>query len=56
MITPIHSNPPTDVPEPAPHPPRKPEPQVQTPKSGSLSHDQVTLKHAGQIDHDQDRG
>ena len=58
MITPIHSIPPIDVREPAPHPPRKPEPQAQTPqtpKSGALSHDQVTLKHAGQIDHDQDR-
>jgi len=33
---------------PAPHPER------QTVKSGTLSEDQVTLKSAGQVDHDHD--
>ena len=28
------------------------EPQIQTPKSRALSHDQVTLKSAGEVDHD----
>ena len=56
MITPIHSSPPTDVPE-VSHPPApKPDPEAQTPKSGALSHDQVTLKSAGQVDHDLERG
>jgi len=56
MITPVHSTPPSDARE-AAHPPApKPEPQAQTPKSGTLSHDQVTLKSAGQVDHDFDRG
>ena len=54
MITPIHSTPPVDARE-APPAPHKPEPQAQTPKSGALSHDQVTLKSAGQVDHDGDR-
>lgn len=42
------------------HPPTeaKPDPHAQTPpvpKSGALSHDHVTLKSAGQPDHDVDR-
>jgi hypothetical protein len=30
----------------------EPQPQTQTPKSGALSQDQVTLKSAGNVDHD----
>jgi len=56
MITPISSvRAPEEVRQ-APHPAPKPEPQAQTPKSGALSHDQVTLKSAGQPDHEPDRG
>ncbi|MGC1450398.1 MAG: hypothetical protein WA830_10205 [Candidatus Sulfotelmatobacter sp.] len=33
----------------------KVEPQIQTPKSGALSHDQVRLKSAGEVDHDAGR-
>lgn len=55
MITPIRSAHTGDVqeaskapaPKPAPHPQTR-----QTPKSGELSHDQVTLKSAGQADHE----
>ena len=55
MINPIgnaHANP--------AHVPSKPEipksePLVQTPKSGALSDDQVTLKNAGEVDHDAGR-
>ena len=55
MISLISHVQPTDVHE-APHPaPPKPAPQTQTPKSGALSRDQVTLKSAGQPDHDSDR-
>jgi hypothetical protein len=37
----------------AAHPPApKPDPEAQTPQSGALSGDQVTLKSAGQVDHD----
>jgi hypothetical protein len=58
MINPISSAHQTDV-QPAPHPPAepKPHPQAQTPpvlKSGAVSQDQVTLKSAGQVDHDGD--
>lgn len=52
MITPIHSPQPSNVREASQPPPPRPEPQTQTPKSGALSDDQVTLKNAGQIDHD----
>ncbi|HKV81877.1 MAG TPA: hypothetical protein VJP02_27265 [Candidatus Sulfotelmatobacter sp.] len=56
MITPINSPHPTDVRQVA-HPPAepKPDPRAQTPpvvKSGEVSQDQVTLKSAGQPDHD----
>jgi hypothetical protein len=59
MITPIHSPQPVDVREVAhPRPEPKPDPHAQTPpvpKSGALSHDQVTLKSAGQQDPDSHR-
>ena len=59
MITPISSVHPVDVRQVA-HPPvePKPEPHTQTQpvtKSGEVSQDQVTLKSAGQPDHDGDR-
>ncbi|HEV3510936.1 MAG TPA: hypothetical protein VGS05_04475 [Candidatus Sulfotelmatobacter sp.] len=55
MTNPISRVQPAEVQQ-ASHPPvPKPEPQAQTPKSGALSHDQVTLKSAGQPDHDSDR-
>jgi hypothetical protein len=59
MITPIHSVQPVDVRE-ASHPRAepKPDPHAQTPpvpKSGALSRDQVTLRSAGEADHDADR-
>jgi len=54
MINPINNAPTNHEQEVAkPHVP-KAEPQVQTPKSGALSHDQVTLKSAGEVDHDGD--
>ncbi len=55
MINPISNAHVNDTHE-APKPPvPKTVPQVQTPKSGALSHDQVTLKSAGEIDHDAGR-
>lgn len=58
MINPISSAHPTDVHPVSQRPAEvKPDPQAQTPpvpKSGQLSHDQVTLKSAGQLDHDAD--
>jgi hypothetical protein len=54
MITPINHAHASDVHESPKSPAPKPEPQVQTPKSGALSNDQVTLKSAGQADHDGD--
>lgn len=56
MITPITNAHPVDVQQVA-HPPAepKPDPHAQTPpvqKSGQLSHDQVTLRSAGQPDHE----
>lgn len=55
MISPITHVQPADVHQ-SPHPPTpKPAPESQTPKSGALSHDQVTLKSAGQPDHDSGR-
>jgi hypothetical protein len=59
MITPIHSAQPVDVRE-ASHPGAepKPDPRAQTPpvaKSGQLSHDQVTLRSAGEVDQDPGR-
>lgn len=58
MINPISSAHTSDVHQ-ASQPPaeRRPDPHAQTPpvqKSGALSHDQVTLKSAGQPDHDAD--
>lgn len=56
MITPINNAHPVDVrhvAQPASEP--KPDPHAQTPpvhKSGEVSQDQVTLKSAGQPDHD----
>jgi len=56
MINPISSVHPGDVhqvPQPAAQP--RPDPHAQTPpvsKSGALSHDQVTLRSAGQVDND----
>jgi hypothetical protein len=59
MITPISSAHPIDVRQVSqPHADVKPDPQAQTPpvqKSGELSHDQVTLRSAGQPDHDTGR-
>lgn len=59
MITPIHSIRPTAVHEVSNAPAQpKPDPHAQTPpvqKSGQLSHDQVTLRSAGQPDQDIDR-
>lgn len=49
MINPISSPHASDVQQTA-KPIPKAEPEVQTPKSGALSHDQVTLKSAGQVD------
>jgi hypothetical protein len=55
VINPISSAHANDAPEVSkPHIP-KVEPQVQTPKSGALSHDQVRLKSAGEVDHDAGR-
>lgn len=56
MITPINSPHPVDVRQVAqPHAEPKPDRQAQTPpvhRSGEVSQDQVTLKSAGQPDHD----
>jgi hypothetical protein len=58
MITPINSVHPADVHQVAQPPAEpKPDPRAETPpvqKSGALSNDQVTLKSAGQADHDSD--
>jgi len=59
MISPISSVHPA-LPHQVSQPPaeHKPEPHAQTPpvqKSGALSHDQVTLRSAGQTDQDSDR-
>ena len=56
MITSINNVHPADTHQVA-HPPSepRPDPEAQTPpvqKSGQLSQDQVTLKSAGQLDHD----
>ena len=60
MITPISSVHPIDVHPTAQSPAEvKPDPAAETrpvPKSGQLSHDQVTLRSAGQPDPDADRG
>ena len=58
MITPISSVHQADVHQVA-QPPVEPklDPRAETPpvpKSGALSNDQVTLKSAGQVDHDSD--
>ncbi len=59
MITPVGNAHPIDVRQIAQQPPEaSPDPQRQTPpvqKSGKLSHDQVTLRSAGQPDDDADR-
>jgi hypothetical protein len=52
MISPVHSVP--AVTEKPATPPPAPQPARQTVKSGTLSEDQVTLKSAGQVDHDHD--
>ena len=56
MITPISSIHPADIHQVAQPPAEpKPDPHAETPpipKSGALSHDQVTLRSAGDIDHD----
>jgi hypothetical protein len=59
MITPINSVHPADVHQVAQPPSEpRPDPHAETPpipKSGALSHDQVTLRSAGDVDHDADR-
>jgi hypothetical protein len=52
MITPISRVHPAEAQQPSRPAAPKPDPQMQTPKSGDLSHDQVTLKSAGQPEHD----
>jgi hypothetical protein len=58
MITPINSVHPADVHQVAQSPAEpKHDPHAETPpipKSGALSHDQVTLRSAGEVDHDAD--
>lgn len=55
MITPIsHATNVQQVSQPPAAKPEPPRPAPQTPKSGELSHDQVTLKSAGNVDHDRD--
>lgn len=49
MITPVGSVGKLDIHVPAQPAPRQ-APEVPTEKSGTLSHDQVTLKSAGQVD------
>ncbi len=55
MINPIGSVHPNQAQEPAKPEIPKSQPLVQTPKSGALSDDQVTLKNAGEVDHDAGR-
>jgi len=55
MINPISNAHVNDVPEVSKPQISKSEPLVQTPKSGALSNDQVTLKSAGEVDHDAGR-
>lgn len=55
MINPISSTQANDAREPSKPEIPKSEPLVQTPKSGVLSNDQVTLKNAGEVDHDAGR-
>lgn len=59
MITPITSVQPVDATPVAQTPAEvKPDPKAETPpvpKSGQLSHDQVTLRSAGQPDHEAGR-
>jgi len=52
MIAPVSGVHPVQSHETSPPPSRKPETPVQAPKSGQLSHDQVTLRSAGEVDHD----
>jgi hypothetical protein len=56
MITPVTDRPPADVRQGSPPPAGpKPAPHTETPpapKSGALSHDQVTLGSTGQADSD----
>lgn len=54
MINPISSVHPVQSHEPSAPPVPKPEFPAWTPKSGELSHDQVTLRSAGEVDHDRD--
>ena len=55
MINPIGSVHPNEAQQPPKPEIPKWEPLVQTPKSGALSSDQVTLKNAGEVDHDAGR-
>jgi len=55
MINPISSSQANDAREASKPEIPKSEPVVQTPKSGALSNDQVTLKNAGEVDHDAGR-
>jgi len=55
MINPIGSVHPNEAQQPPKPEIPKTQPLVQTPKSGALSDDQVTLKHAGEVDHDAGR-
>lgn len=52
MISPISTAHPREAHEASPPAPKPEHSPHQTPKSGDLSHDQVTLKSAGQVDHD----
>ncbi len=56
MISPISSTHTSNAQQVSKPPAPKPVPPAQAPqtKSGALSHDQVTLKSAGDVDHDGD--
>jgi hypothetical protein len=54
MPTPITRINPIDIQQPAPPAAPKPAPHPQVQKSGAVSSDQVTLHHAGDVDHDGD--
>jgi len=54
MVNPISSSHASNADQVAHPAPRPPQPQAQTHKSGELSSDMVTLKHAGDVDQDGD--
>lgn len=54
MITPVRSVHPLESRETSQPATRKPEPPVEASRSGRLSHDQVTLRSAGEVDHDRE--